>query len=109
MEPAPLCHVVAGLEPRTVVPPLFAAEEQVRAWNNTHTGGLSAMPLIHRDRERLRRHDATKLRGLGEVVVPVDRVGIVHGHHPATNVGRRAWLDQLASADFLPDATLHIP
>jgi hypothetical protein len=37
-----------------------------------------------------------------------DRIRVIHRHHPATDVGRRARFDQLTAAHFLTDATLHV-
>ena len=61
------------------------------------------MPVVQRHRDGLRRDDAAELRVAGELLIPVQRVGVVHRHHPAADVGGAARIPQLAAADGLAD------
>jgi hypothetical protein len=64
--------------------------------------------VVEGHRDGLRRDQATEPRGGRELPVPVDRVRVVHRHHPATDVGGAAGVLQLATADRLADAVIHV-
>ena len=77
-------------------PPLVAAEDQVRAGDLADLGRRRAVAGVAGDGERLRGEDlAPPALGRPPLVV-VQRVGVVHGLHPAPDVVERHGLLQLA-------------
>src|SRR5262249_15988160 len=66
-----------------VEPPSLAAEDQVRAGNPAHARRLHAVAVIHPNCEGLWSHDPAEPGIARELLVPVDRIGIIHGHDPA--------------------------
>src|SRR6266498_5651252 len=69
---------------------------------------MAAMAIIHRHREGLRRDDAAELRRPRKILIPVDRVGIVHRLDPAPDVGGVAWVIEFGEDDRLADPLIDI-
>src|SRR3546814_5947884 len=90
---------VARPNPRAVVPPFLAAENQVRAGNLADAGRLTAVSEVQRNRPRLRRDQAAEFRFARKRLIPVDRIGIVHRHYPATDIARRARVPELTRSE----------
>ena len=92
----------------TVEPPLLTPEDQVAAGDVSDTCGLGAVAVVQRHRDGLRRDEAVELGVSSELLVPVQRIGVVHRHHPATDVRGTARIPQLPPADPLAHAMIDI-
>ncbi len=108
VESALLEQLVPGPNRAAVEPPLLATEDQVAVRNMPDARRRSAVPVIQCHRDGLRRDEAAELGVAGELLVPVQRVGIVHRHHPPPNVGRAARIPQLPATDRLADAVVDV-
>ena len=108
VESALLEQSVPGPNRAAVEPPLLATEDQVAVRNVPNARGRGTVPVIQCHRNGLRRDEAAELGVAGELLVPVQRVGIVHRHHPAPNVGRTARLPQLPATDRFADAMVDV-
>src|SRR3546814_12474066 len=68
----------------------------------------SDLSEVQRNRHRLRRDQAAEFRFARKRLIPVDRIGIVHRHYPATDIARRARVPELTPTDQLPDAMIDV-
>ena len=92
----------------TVEPPFLAAKYQVAVGNVPHARGRCAVPVVQCHGDGLRRDDAAELGIARELLVPVQRIGVVHRHHPTANVRRAAGIPQLPPADGLAHAVVDV-
>ena len=102
VEPSLLEQLVPRPHRAAVEPPFLAAEDQVAVRNVPHAGGSlrrarNPVPTAM-DCGAIR---PPNLESRANSLVPVERIGVVHRHHPAANVGRAARIPQLPAADGL--------
>ncbi len=107
-ETAFLRQVIARPDRGSIEPPFLTREDQVRSGNLADAGGVASMAIVHRDGEALRRNDSAEFGIPRELLVPVQRVGIVHRLHPAADVRRIAVVPHLGKYDGLADPLVDI-
>ena len=80
-------QLVARLDPRPEEPPLVAPEDQMRVGDAADLRRRGTVAGVGGHGERLRRHDCRRSGWpAAQLLVVVQRVGVVHGLHPTPDV-----------------------
>ena len=99
---------VAAIDLHILKPPLVAGEEQVRIGDLADAGPGRAVAVVHDDREALRRDQPAEAAFQRIMAVIMQQVGIVHGMHPAADIGVGDRLAQRRTVNRLAEVLVDV-